>query len=101
MRDEIAKADPNDNGARTSKGDIDEVLGSVHAVLGNREEVISHFKRALAVRESLVAAAPDSSEDKYDLGRRSRRHMRIPDWEYPAVPPQCRSERARFSRACT
>ena len=69
IRIALAAADPNDNRARTAVPDIEEILGFVYAGLGQRASALNSLTRAITSREEIVRAAPESSEDQYELAR--------------------------------
>lgn len=69
IRIALAAADPNDHRARLAATDIDETLGLIYAGLGQRSKALDSLTRALTSREEIVRAAPESSEDQYELAR--------------------------------
>src|SRR5262249_53111997 len=49
-------------------------VGSVHEVMGARPEALAAYRRALAIREDLVAAAPADHRQRFGL---AHLHLRI------------------------
>ncbi len=69
MREEMAAGDPNDARPRNALADSHETLGTILGQMGQQRESLAYFEKALRAREAFVAAAPESSEDRYELGR--------------------------------
>ena len=69
MRQEMAAGDPNDVRTRNALADSHETLGLILGQMGKARESLAHHEQSLRAREGFVQAAPESSEDRYELGR--------------------------------
>jgi len=69
IRQDLARADANDNRTLLAMADVDEARGLIYGNMGQKSEAVLYFDRLISVRESLAKLTPESPEDEYELGR--------------------------------